>query len=279
MNVSLRQRFGYHLHAWRRGLGNLALFHTRHCHGQLLSMHQSGTHWLKFMLANALSHHYGTPAPVYNHANDIIGGPRDPQVYPQLPRLLASHTSPHPLLGYPFIHQRLHLPRYVVLVRDLRAALASNYVKWQEHYQVDFSTYLRGDVAGRRYNSDLWWALRFLNTWGEVLARVPARVMLVRYEDLQHDTAGQLARVAAHFALDLPVAALAHAIGVSDKASMLARADPARPAGAVRVTATADPHYTAADRAFIMAVCAACLRHPCGYDYSDWSRVETSARD
>ena len=270
MTFSVRQQLGFHWHARRRGLGNFALFHTRHCHGQLLSMHQSGTHWLKFMLANALAYHYGTPPPVYNHANDIIGGPHDPIVYPQLPRLIASHTIPHPVLSFPAIHRLCRLPRYVVLVRDLRAALASNFVKWQARYQVDFSEYVRGDVSGRRYNSDLWWALRFMNTWGDVIARVPARVVLVRYEDLQRDPLHELTRVAAHFTLDLPTTALAHGVAASDKVSMQARDDPARPAGAVRIGTAAEPDYTEADQAFVTAVCRRCLRHPCGYDFARW---------
>ena len=68
-------------------------------------MHQSGTHWLKFMLANALSYQYGSPPPAYNHANDIIGGPRDAIVYPQLPRLISSHSMPHPLLARAWAHR------------------------------------------------------------------------------------------------------------------------------------------------------------------------------
>lgn len=269
MMVTSQQIFRFHFHAWRRGLGNFALLSQRHCVGQIASMHQSGTHWLKFMLANALSYQYGTPPPAYNHANDIIGGPRDPIVYPVLPRLISSHSMPHPLLTHACMQRRFRLPRYLVLVRDLRASLASNYVKWRQRYGVDFSTYLRGDVSGRGYNSDIWWTLRFMNSWGDALARVPERITVLRYEDLQAATEAELTRVAAHFELGLSSAAIAHGIALSDKRSMAARDDPHRPPGAVRVSADElMPQYSADDQAFVAEVCRRCLRHGFGYDYS-----------
>jgi hypothetical protein len=269
MTPSLQQILGFHFHAWRRGLGNFALLSQRHCVGQIASMHQSGTHWLKFMLANALSYQYGTPPPAYNHANDIIGGPKDPIVYPELPRLISSHSMPHPLLTHACMQRRFGLPKYLVLVRDLRASLASNYVKWRQRYGVDFSTYVRGDVRGRAYNSDLWWTLRFLNAWGDAAARAPHNVMVLRYEDLQAATATELARVVAFFALELSSDAIAHGVAQSDKRSMAARDDPQRPPGAVRVDGEqAQPGYSIDDHAFIAAATRRCLRHHFGYDYA-----------
>ena len=269
MTVSSQQIIGFHFHAWRRGLGNFALLSQRQCVGQIASMHQSGTHWLKFMLANALSYQYGTPPPAYNHANDVIGGPRDPIVYASLPRLISSHSMPHPVLRFAWIQTRLGLPRYVVLVRDLRASLASNYVKWQQRYGVDFSTYLRGDVAGRDYNSDIWWTLRFLNAWGAAAARAPQRVSVLRYEDLQTNTLGELTRIASHFQLQLSAAALAHGVAQSDKSIMARRDDPQRPPGAVRVGGDEQlPRYSRDDFEFVSAVCRRCLRYDFGYDYA-----------
>ena len=269
MTISSPQVLGFYFHAWRRDLGNFALLSQRHCVGQIASMHQSGTHWLKFMLANALSYQYGTPPPTYNHANDIIGGPRDPIIYAALPRLISSHSLPHPVLRLAAIQKLLGLPQYVVLVRDLRASLASNYVKWRARYGVDFSTYLRGDVAGRRYNSDIWWSLRFMNAWGAAAARAPHRITVLRYEDLQCDPSGELQRVAAHLGLELSAAAIAHGLAQADKSTMAQRDDPARPPGAVRVSGDEQlPRYSASDQTFVSAVCKRCLSHNFGYDYT-----------
>ncbi|MBX9609802.1 MAG: sulfotransferase [Gammaproteobacteria bacterium] len=262
-----RDILAFYYHAWRRGLGNFALLGQRDCVGQIASMHQSGTHWLKFMLANALAHHYGTPPPAYNHANDIIGGPRDAVVYPSLPRLISSHSMPHPCFTAAWAQRLWRLPSHVLLLRDLRDSLASNYAKWRARYAVDFSTYLRGDPAGRRYNSDLWWTLRFMNTWGDAWRAAPARFVVLRYEDLRADPRAALERVNAHFALGLGAADLEHGIAASDKRSMAARDDPARPPGAVRVDDGDSPTLSADDRAYIAAACRRCLRHDFGYDF------------
>lgn len=270
MNDPARPRL-FQFHGWRRAAGNFALLKHRHCDGYLLSMHQSGTHWLKYMLANALAYRHGLPPPLYNHANDYIGGPRDAVVHAVLPRLLSGHTIAHPLLRSAAVHTALRLPRYVVLVRDIRQSLLSNYIKWRDRYDVPFSVYLQGDPRGRRYNSDLWWAFRFLNAWGEVTQRVSSRVTVVRYEDLQADTQGELSRVAAAFALSLPASALQHGVTSGTKAQMDARHDPARPPGAVRVdTAIAMPGFSPADREFFLRACSNHLRHDFGYDYSRW---------
>ena len=269
MTVSSQQIIGFHFHAWRRGLGNFALLSQRHCVGQIASMHQSGTHWLKFMLANALSYQYSTPPPAYNHANDVIGGPRDPVIYAALPRLISSHSMPHPVLRFAWTQKQLGLPRYVVLVRDLRASLASNYVKWSQRYGVDFSTYLRGDVAGRRYNSDIWWTLRFMNAWGAAAARAQHRITVLRYEDLQSNPLTELARIATHLQLHLSAAALAYGVAQSDKSTMALRDDPRRPPGAVRVGGDEhQPRYSSADLDFVSEVCRCCLHYDFGYDYA-----------
>ena len=267
MTLTSREVLGFHLHAWRRSLGNFALLSQRACVGQIASMHQSGTHWLKYMLANALAHHFGTPPPAFNHANDIIGGPRDPIVHPQLPRLLSSHSMPHPLLTHAWAQRAFELPPYVVLLRDLRDSLASNYAKWQARYQVDFATYVRGDVAGRRYNSDLWWTLRFMNAWGDARARAPARILVLRYEDLVLDAHAALARLVTHFQLPLLAADLDHGVACADKRSMAARHDPARPPGAVRVDDAGAPTWGRAELDFVATACRRCLRHDFGYDY------------
>ena len=197
-------------------------------------MHQSGTHWLKFMLANAMAYQFGTPPPEFNHANDIIGGPRDAQVYPQLPRLVSSHTVPHYIATLAAVHRHFRLPPYVLLLRDMRVALVSNYHKWRDRYGIPFAEFLSGDPSGAVFNSDIWWAIRFLNGWGDVYANAAPRIVVVKYEDLVVDAAAELRRVAAHFNLALSPAAIAAGVDASSKSAMHDKHDPARPPGAVR---------------------------------------------
>ena len=117
-----------------------------------------------------------------------------------------------------------------------------------------------------------------MNSWGDAAVRVPERITVLRYEDLQATTEAELTRVALHFQLDLSAAAIAHGVAQSDKRSMAARDDPNRPPGAVRVGGEdRDPEYTAEDHAFIAAASRRCLRHDFGYDYSRPSAATASA--
>lgn len=267
----------YHYHRLRRALGNFSLLEHRHCAGHLASMHQSGTHWLKYMLASALARHYGLPGPQYNHANDYIGGPHDRVEHPQLPRLLSAHSIPHPLLSLGVTHRLWRLPPYVVLVRDIRASLVSNYEKWRARYACPFDEFLRGDPSGRRYNSDLWWCFRFLNAWQAVRTAVPARVLVLRYEDLQRDAAAGLALVAQHFALELDAEDLAAGVAAGSKEHMAAREDPARPKGAVNPGARRIEDYFAdGDRRWFSAQCARYLDDAYGYDYARWDSASSA---
>ncbi len=264
--------FAYH--SLRHSLGNLSLLEHRHCAGHLASMHQSGTHWLKFMLAHALARRFGVPEPQYNHANDLIGGPKDPVRYPTLPRLLSSHTIPHASLRWAATHRVFRLPPYVVLVRDIRASLVSNYEKWRARYVCSFADFLAGDPAGRRFNSDVWWCIRFLNGWHAVREAAPARVLVLRYEDLRQDPVAGLERLAAHLGIPLSTADCEAGAAAGTKEAMAAREDPTRPAGAVNLGEKrfAD-YFSAVDRERFSALLARHLADSYGYDYSRWDRL------
>ncbi|MFT5349403.1 MAG: hypothetical protein ACI9MF_000215, partial [Gammaproteobacteria bacterium] len=128
-------------HSLRRDISNFSLIKRRNFDGFLISMHQSGTHWLKHMLATALTHKLDLPPPQYIHANDVIPGPKGPPVNKILPRIVSSHSIPHALLGSRLFRRLVKLPPYVVLVRDIRATLVSTYEKWKEHYNCDFPVF------------------------------------------------------------------------------------------------------------------------------------------
>ena len=167
-HISLALKCNFFYHCLRRDISNYSLIKNRNHAGILISMHQSGTHWLKHMLASAITHELGLPPPKFIHANDIIGGVKDPRVYPQVPRLVMSHSIPPMILKSEFFRRLIKLPRHVLLVRDCRASLVSNYDKWKETYNCNFSEYLRGDMKGHRFNNDIWWCIRYYNAWGPI---------------------------------------------------------------------------------------------------------------
>jgi Sulfotransferase domain len=269
--MSIVESSRFQFHRFRHELGNFSLLKSRRCDGAIISMHQSGTHWLKFMLASAMAEHYAVPQPRYNHANDIIGGSKDPRRYAQIPHLRSSHTIAPLWLRSPFALRRAKLPPYVLLVRDIRASLVSNYRKWQTRYAVSFTEYLRGDPSGRRFNSDIWWCFRFLNAWGQMVALAGPRIHVVHYEDLVAAPHGELNRIARHFGLALSPSTIDTAVAAASKQAMAQRSDPARPPGAINLY-DKDPlaAYSASDRDLVRSRCRRYLRSTFGYDYTNW---------
>jgi hypothetical protein len=266
--LSLPSGWQIRANALKRNLSNFSLLRHRGIDGAIVSMHQSGTHWLKYVLAYALAEKHGVEPPRYNHANEIIGGPHDRLAAPPLPKLIASHSIPPIWLTAPWSRRFLGLPPYVVLVRDIRTALVSNYAKWQQRYGVTFTEYLRGDPSERRYNSDLWWCIRFLNAWGRIAERPAQTTLLLRYEDLLADTEGELQRVSRFLNLDLSSQGCQAAITAGTRENMAARHDPARPLGEVSITPVAvESYFGSTERDYLARACERDLRYPMGYDY------------
>jgi hypothetical protein len=167
-----------------------------------------------------------------------------------------------------WLHRVIELPRYVVLVRDIRDALIANYEKWKHVYDVSFSEYLRGDMSGRRYNSDIWWCMRFLNGWGRIIERFPERVLVIRYEDLQRNADGELDRLNRFWRLELEPSSLTAAAKRASKQTMVTRHDPARPAAAIRLDdRDRCSWYSDQDAAFLSALCRHYLHYSFGYEY------------
>ena len=264
----------FHYHSLRRDLSNFALVRHRDYTGFLASMHQSGTHWLKHMLATAIARRYRLAPPARADANDIIGGPRDTPRRPGVPVIASSHSVPHRLLRYTWFRRLVALPPHVVLVRDLRATLVANYEKWKERYRCDFTEYLRGDTGGHRFNCDLWSCIRFCAAWSAIADRFPARTLVVRYEELERGALVELGRIDEFLGLDLGEEALRLGIVESTKEKMAQKADPALPPGVVVIRDDARSFaewYAPEERDFLEETCGRLL--PAGvfsYDFRDW---------
>ena len=262
--------FFFHSRFFGKTLGNFAVFRGQGSRGQLISMHQSGTHYLKHITACAIADKYGIPDPEFNHANDIFGGPKDGVVYQDIPRLISSHSYPHPLLLCKFVHQLFNLPAYVLLVRDLRYSLISNYAKWSHAYEVSFSSYLKGEMHLKRFNSDIWWAIRFLNGWGLVYKRIPDKFVILKYEDLLEEPFKQVSKLNNYWDLKLSRQNIEYGIAQSTKEKMTIKDDPNRPKGAVRNSSNDLSVFTPKDKKFLEMICDSYLNFSAGYDYSKW---------
>ena len=198
--------------------------------GFLVTAKNSGTHWLRFMASHAIAHHLGLPPPAHSSgpgSDDFIGHPKHARVHPGAPRIGSSHTIPSRLIALAARGGLVSLPPTVVLVRDLRQALLSYYVKWREAYGLgSLSDYLRRPAPGTRRIDDVWWFIRFFNAWAGLQAALPGRVLVIRHEDLAADPARQIARVWAHWGVTLNDADLAAALAVSGRDAVAANLDP-----------------------------------------------------
>ena len=209
--------------------GNFTVLRHGAFDGMLVTSKNSGTHWLKYMLAVALAETHGIDPPQYFSEDAVrpyISWTKDKPIHPELPRLAFSHTIPHQLTDWPWARALAGLPPYVLLVRHPMSILASHFAKWQWDIKVDWLTYLKGEPTGKQYRCDLYWIARFWNRWGEWLAREPERIHLVHYEDIRQAPRETLEAIANQWGITLTPAALDAAIRAGTKEAMAEKIDP-----------------------------------------------------
>lgn len=255
----------------------MSVFWHRDVHAYIATAQQSGTHWLSNLLAAAICTHYGVPRLQHIADKVIIGHPAEPATYPQIPRLVRTHHAPSLLVHAAPLRAAFSYPRYVVLVRDIRASMVSRYEKRKQEFDISFSDYLRDHrVLGRDHKWDLYKRIVFFNAWGHVAELMPERTCIVQYELLRQDTAGELERVWRF--LNLPVsdpAMFQQAAQQCSKEQMSQREPPERTRNLVRRDER-DPveWFNAADRAYFTDCCRRLLKHSFGYNWSDWTTAK-----
>jgi hypothetical protein len=260
-----------------RDLTNLSLVRRRGHDGYIVSMHQSGSHWLLHMLAAAIAEKYELPMQERLQTNILAnsGAPSPLNNQPGIPRIRQSHQIPNPLITNSLMLHLLHMPNYVLLVRDPRVALVSHYKRFQHRYKISFSDYLharndrmRQNGGTRKFDKDIWWGIRFLNGWRAMAAARPQGVHLVRYEDLCADTFGCLRQVVDYMGLQgMSDSLLNQAIARSSKEEMSRKEDPARLDKVVR-TNEDNPLalYSEDDKKYFQAVYRRYCKADFGYD-------------
>lgn len=244
----------FRLYTLNRRWSNASLLFRRSFDGHIVSMQQSGTHWLKNMLAHIQD-------------DSIIGHTKSPPVYKNIPQIVHSHGYPHALtLRLPV----LHYPRYLVLLRDLRDSLISHYERFNVDYNVDFATYLRGDIRQKKFRSDIYSRIRYMNEWGDVLLRAPERTALLRYEDLRKDTEAELLRVAGFLGIaGVTAEVAARAIAATTRDKMAQKPNPDVKTTVVRTEhKPVSDYFTPENQAIFDDICARYLRHGFGYGYA-----------
>ena len=156
----------------------------------LISYPKCGRTWLRMMLGKAFALHFDLPdanLPLmeFHLLHDVCD---------RIPRLKATHDD-NPQFKTPSELYRskgeYRDARVIFLVRDIRDLVVSVYFQMTRRigrYAGDLPAFLRE----RRGSVDSM--IRFYNIWASQ-RHVPADFLLVRYEDLHADTAGELRRM------------------------------------------------------------------------------------
>jgi hypothetical protein len=170
---------------WHRTRRYLRLKRADVC---LVSYPKAGRTWLRLLIGRALSETFGLDAENPMEVEDFADLDR------RIPRILVTHDG-LPLRPAPF-EVRWDKSGYrrksvVLLVRDPRDVVVSSYFhanRRDRSYPGTLAEYVREPRGG------IDTVLAFHQSWRDNL-HVPARLTVVRYEDLSRDAESELARV------------------------------------------------------------------------------------
>ena len=252
---------------------NFHMLHYRDVDGFFVSAKNSGTQWFTFMLSHALAEQYGIEPPAYSSGpgRDAIIGPAKQKRIPGVPKIAVSHTIPSAMFSWRLMHALFEIPRSVVLVRDIRHALESIYVKWMndlpEGEGLSLTDYVEGDPWQRREHADIWWSIQFFNHWGDMLTARPKENMLIRYEDAMTAPGEWVAKAARHYGIDLTPAAIAAAEAVSTREAVRARLDPEAPLAVSDEDERSSVKLSEREEKILRRILSRHMRYDFGYDW------------
>ena len=182
---------------FRSSLGLRALRAERRADVLLVSYPKCGRTWLTMLLARALANHAELEEDVDYLATDLLGGRVD-----GLPHVRISHDdNPHWKRAGDLKHskRRYRHKQVILLVRDPRDVVVSMYFERTRRERA-YSGTLHEFLREPRGSLDT--ILEYYNIWAQEQAR-PRGLCLVRYEDLQADTPGELQRILRFLGLEV----------------------------------------------------------------------------
>ena len=184
------------LERWLRGRQQVSKL--RRADAVIVSYGKAGRTWLRVMLSGFYQNLYGLPA------RSLLGFDNFHRRDPRIPRIFFTHDN---YIGDYTGHRDskcdFYDKRVVLLVRSPQDTAVSQYFQWKhrmrpgkkqlndypEHGQdVPIFDFVMRPGAGLPKIVD------FMNAWATEVPRLPA-FLLVRYEDMRRDPAGQLERV------------------------------------------------------------------------------------
>ena len=164
----------------------------------LLSYPKAGRTWLRIMIGHAMADHFDLPLQEAIRLDRLSRNRHPMQQHQHVPAIRAKHDD-NPQLKTPgeLVTTKTEYRdiKIILLIRDLRDLAVSAYLHMGRRdglFHGDIGAFIRNPRGGVRT------MVRFYNVWADN-RDMPADFMLLRYEDMHADTAGELRRVL-HFA-------------------------------------------------------------------------------
>lgn len=203
--------------------GRKSLRHIQGCDVAVVSFGKSGRTWLRVLLSRFYQQRYGLgEGSMLIYDNLHRADPRIPTVYFTHDYYLADYTG-ESVSKEPYRHCKV-----VLLVRDPRDTAVSSYFQ-RKHRMRAWKKFINGYPASGPGSSifsfmmgasgGLPKVVRYMNDWARAL-ETHERSIVVRYEDLRADTAGELARLLRFLGEDPTEAELAECVRFASIESM-----------------------------------------------------------
>jgi hypothetical protein len=178
----------------------------------VVSFGKSGRTWLRVMLSHVLASRAGLPPDTLLDFDDFRR--RDPTA----PAILFTHDNYlGDWTGNGESKRDYDGHSVVFLARDPADVAVSQYFQWKHRmrdHKKHINDYPRGELSLDDFvmseQAGVPKVIRFMNAWAAAADRVG--MLLVRYEDLRADTAGQLERVLAFAGIEADAAAIDAAV-------------------------------------------------------------------
>ncbi len=198
---------------WLRGRKEFK--EIRHADFVVVSAPKCGRTWLRVLLSGYFQSHHTLPE------GEILGYDNFNQMNPAIPRIRFTHDRY--VSCYTGNHESKHNyydKKVLLLVRDPRDVAVSNYHQWKHTvnpYKIKFHKLppdrekisLFDYVMNEEYGIPR--TLRFYNLWQKELPKIRNH-LVVRYEDMRADTAGELLRILEFFGCEIAETDVAHAL-------------------------------------------------------------------
>ncbi len=193
----------------------LAWYRSRRSDVVLVSFPKCGRTWLRVLVGRALQVHYGLPDDA-----DVTELAHLAELDPRVPSVLVTHDDDAQWKAPAEVERDkggYRHRRVILLVRDPRDVIVSLYHQMGGRRGQDVGT---PASFVDRPEGGFASLLAFYDAWAAALD-VPAAVLVVRYEDLHADTAGELGRVLAFLGVrDVAPATVAGAVEHGSFANM-----------------------------------------------------------